>query len=381
MIYSFGETVRVTVNHGTAGVAKSAFTITLLEDGIASSLTVNMTEMTNLGVGIYQFSFTPPVSTTKKKYYLRVLLAGLIDTAWDVTAEPLVAGQSLAIEINAGTAGLTLLQKTARDGNTDMGAMWVITELTAAGVGIYRAVATLPDSSTPYTLHARFYLADLSVDSMFDAVVQPSTNNLLTLNSALRIALNNPDISELSDAQFSDCWQNAVDAFSQYYPKEVLDYSIQTILDQREYDLPAETIDIIACRVYSTVADVKTNFKYFKQYQESTPFYTGLGNFKWEFKNNQLILNDFPTATDTGKYIGVYLRKSHVFINNACTTIPRSVMDGPIMDWAKGDAMEMWAGYQGTLRQGSASEDREVIRTEGRRLKSEAEKSWAVGLI
>lgn len=379
MIYSYGETVRVTVNPGVAGLAITDFTVKLLEDGATSSLTVQMTELTNLGTGLYQFRFTPPTSSTRKNYYLRIVYGGLVDSSWDITPEPPVAGRQLAIEINAGSAGLTLLQETTRDGNTDAGITWAITEVTDAGTGIYRATATLPDYHVPYTLAVRFYVADLSVDSVFDVIVQPSTNNLLTLNEKLRDHLNNPETTELSDTQLGRCWTRAVDRFSQFQPKRAYDYTLVTVASQKEYDLPAETFGIRACRLYSSLTTLKDELQYFDQYQDERPYDTGYAGWTWAEVNNQLQLSEEPASTEAGIYIGLLLYKSHVFTNNACTTIPRTVMESSIMDWAKGDALETWAGYQGQLTFGTAREDREGIRKEGQRLKTEAEKRWAAG--
>lgn len=200
----------------------------------------------------------------------------------------------------------------------------------------------------------------------------------------LRATLNGPEITELSEDVLTACLEKSLDAYSQFYPIEYFYYDTTAFIlvaDQVEYSLPSDTIGVSACRIYATEVEIKANRKYFKQYEDSSPGDTGYGGFKWELNQNKIILDSYPTATDAGKYIACLLQKAHIFVGNAIDSIDRATLEGSVLDYAKGEAMETWAGYQGDVSYGSARESRENIRKEGQRLKAEARTLWGTCLI
>jgi hypothetical protein len=211
----------------------------------------------------------------------------------------------------------------------------------------------------------------------------PAGLALVDLTPTVRSLLGGPATTEISDAQLAICWRRAVDEYSKYRPIREYYYGAGVVLvaDQTAYSVPDETFDIKACRIYATLQEVKDNLKYFEDYQEAGPGLTGYGSFYWSFNNNKMELSDIPAAADAGKFIGMLIYKGHVFTAGTCTTIPRKEFEGHLLNWCKGDALETWAGYQGSVRFGSSSEDREPLRDEARKLKEAAVKFWSTVII
>lgn len=367
MILTYGQKARVSVNAGVAGLVKADFTIKLTEDGAASSLTTTVTELTNAGTGIYEVSFTPPSSSVKKKYHLHVVYGSAVDSGWEIEYLAPIAGQQIMLYVQGSQAGLTLTPYAVKDGNTDAGMSWNITEsATLFGTGIYQCVATLPDSSTPYWLHCRFYNAVDPIDTGFDIYVEPSINHAQTLTTALRERLGNPDISELSDSQLLNAINKSLLEFSRFKPKVEEDSSLTCVTSQADYTLPTDTIGIVYCKVSSTLTDITDYWYLFDEWAIDLDNYTGTGEIYWAYINGKLRLRKAPTSAENGYYIGLKLYKNHVFTNSVCTSVTGNDME-LVMLGAEGLSRQYWAGYAGTMRQGSASEDRENQRTEGSR--------------
>lgn len=373
MIWTYGSPVRVAAKLGVAGKVAADFTIKLTEDGAASTLTVTVTELTVLGTGVYMFSFTPPDSSTKKHYALRVTYGSpgddyYIDSLWDVDVQPPVGGQTLRLEVQ-GDTGLTILQACTKDGNTDAGVTFTITEDTDFGTGIYAAVATLPESEVPYTLAVRLYDATGSVDTTFTVNVQPSYNNLLNLETVLREALGNPAYSELTYSQAQRAWTRALQVYSRFKPREDFDTSITTTNGTKDYTLPDNTLGVFACKVAAALADITDNLDDLYTARETLGHYTGYSDMVWQYVNGKLRL--LPTPTTTGLYLGLVLWKEHVFSNGTCTTISQAEMETLVLKGAMAEALRMMAGYEGTVRFGSAMVDKEPLREEANRLEKE----------
>ncbi len=367
MIITYGQPVRVSVNAGVAGLVKADFTILLTEDGAASSLTTTVTELTNAGSGIYEVKFTPPNSSVKKKYHLHVTYGTAVDSGWEIEYLAPIAGGEIRLYVQASQAGLTLTPYDVKDDNTDAGMSWTITEnATLFGTGIYQCVATLPASETAYWLHCRFYNATDPVDTGFDIYVEPSTNHAQTLTNTLRERLGNPDPSELSDSQLLNAIKKALLEFSKFKPKVENDSSLTCVTSQADYTLPDDTIGVKYCKVASALTDITNYWQLFDEWALELGNYTGTGEIYWQYVNGKLRLLKAPTSTENGYYIGCKLYKNHVFTNSVCTSVTGNDME-LVMLGAEGLSRQYWAGYAGTIRQGSASEDRENQRTEGNR--------------
>jgi hypothetical protein len=370
MILTYGQPVRVSVNAGVAGLVKADFTIKLTEDGAASTLTTTVTELTNAGTGIYEVKFSPPSSSVKKKYHLHVTYGTAVDSGWEIEYLAPIAGGTIRLYVQASQAGLTLTPYAVKDGNTDAGMSWTITEnATLFGTGIYQAVATLPASDKAYWLHCRFYNATDPVDTGFDIYVEPTKNHAQTLVDALRVRLGGSstgiDTSELSDSQLLGNILASLYEFSKFKPRIAYDSSLTCVTSQADYDLPDDTISIVYCMIRSTLTDITNNWQYFRDYSRTNGNYTGTGEIYYAHENNQLVLRKAPTSTENGYYIGLMIYRNHVFVNSACTTVTPNDMDRLVLLGAEALSRIMWAGYQGTVRQGSASEDRENQRTAG----------------
>ena len=371
MIWTYGQPVRVTLKTGVAGLAAADFTTKLTEDGAASTLAVSVTELTALGTGVYMFAFTPPDSSVKKHYCLRVVYGtpggeAYVDNLWDVDIQPYVGGQVARLEV-FGDTGKTILAQTIRDGNADAGVSWTITEDADFGANVYAAVATLPESEAPYFLAVRLYTADGSIDTTFNLNVQPSYNNLVNLEGLLREALGNPGYDELSYAQAQKCWTLAVREYSKHYPREDYDTSIRGVASQKDYTLPDEEaiIDVFYCYIASTLAGLTAQERYYRDYRDSMGKYTNTGA-RFELVNRKLRI--LPAPETSGEYIGTLLHKAHIFSNGACTTISPVVMETLIQQGAKAQALLMLAGYQGSVRVGTASEDMSSVQERGEKL-------------
>lgn len=205
-----------------------------------------------------------------------------------------------------------------------------------------------------------------------------------TLLADLRAQLGNPDTTELSVAVLTTCLERSLDEYSRFHPIEYFYYNTSTfklVADTIEYSLPAETIGVAACRIYTTEIEIKDNRKYFKSYQETAPYSTGYGDFNWAFASNKLELTDYPAAADAGKLIACLLYKAHVFNVDAITTIDRATLEGSILDYAMGEALETWAGYAGSISFGSGREDREPVRRKGEDMKKKARMDWGTAII
>lgn len=207
--------------------------------------------------------------------------------------------------------------------------------------------------------------------------------NLSDLEVKVRALLNNPATTELSNTVIDYSWARALDRYSQFKSRKEFYYAAEfkTIANIQKYDIPAETMSIRACRIYTLLADLKADINNFEDYEINQPGYTGYGDFDWAFLNNLLELSKIPATEDAGKFIGLLLYKAHVFTSGVCSTIPRAEFEGHLLNWVKGDLLETWAGYAGSMSYGSGREDRGPLREEARKLKEAAEKSWAAGLV
>jgi hypothetical protein len=369
MIITYGQPVRVTVNAGAAGKVKSDFTINLTEEGLASALPVTVTELTNAGQGIYEIKFQPPNSSVKKKYMLHVIYNDTkvtVDSGWEIEYLAPIAGQEIRLYVQGTTTGLAITPYSVIDGNTASGMTWNITEnATAFGANIYQAVATLPDSANPYWLHARFVCAADNMDTGFDIYVEPSINHAQTLTNTLRERLGNPDPSEISDSQLFNAIKKCLLEFSNFKPRVEYDSSMVCVSGQMDYTLPADTSGIRYCRIASTLAGITDYWLYFEDWAETMRDYTGCGNIYWKYVNGKLRFVRAPAAAENGYYIGLLLYKNHVFTNSVCLSATDDDMELVLLG-AEGMSREIWAGYAGTVRQGSASEDKENQRTRGK---------------
>lgn len=134
---------RITVNAGVAGALPSAFTTILLADGQLSSLTVSIREATEMGVGIYEFSFLVPIDDPHYHYHLRIISATYyIDSGFEFYPQELRCGRPVTITIQAGYIGVSdWVTYLARDG-ARINIPVIITETPSLGPGMYQVTFT-----------------------------------------------------------------------------------------------------------------------------------------------------------------------------------------------------------------------------------------------
>lgn len=169
-----GYLQRVTVNLGIAGVSLSTFTTILLAEGQVSPITVSKREATEMGSGIYEFSFLVPIDDPYYHYHLRIINATYsVDTGFEFYPQEIRCGRLAVLTIQALVPSITdWVTYLAKDGVVSTLKV-TVTEVTALGVGMYQ-VSFVPDWDTQaHHYELRITSATAMVDSGWGFDVPP----------------------------------------------------------------------------------------------------------------------------------------------------------------------------------------------------------------
>lgn len=157
---------RVTVNAGVSGAAPSSFTTILLADGLPSSIPVNMREATEMGVGIYEFSFLVPIDDPHYHYHIRITSSTYyIDSGFEFYPQELRCGRPVTITIQAGYVGVSdWVTYLARDGVL-INVPVTIAEIPSLGYGMYQVTFTPEWDTVAHHYELRVTSVMATVDS------------------------------------------------------------------------------------------------------------------------------------------------------------------------------------------------------------------------
>lgn len=184
-----------------------------------------------------------------------------------------------------------------------------------------------------------------------------------TLITKLRRQLGNPTISDIADADLTDCVEIALAEYDKWRPKLVME-TLASVADQIEYDLDADTINVR--NVLIAGSGTYTSSEAMKELlaKDRADDSTGWPSTYWRQQDLTLQLNE-PVAEDGADIFVLEARARS--IESGMVALPKDKI-ALLMKGAEGQARMRYAGYQGTVRFGSASEDRETQREKGQAL-------------
>ena len=196
---------------------------------------------------------------------------------------------------------------------------------------------------------------------------------LITL---LRRQLGNPTVTDISDNSLTDCVKTALTEYDQWRPKLAME-KIDTVSGQEEYDLNPLTIDVHAVLIAEAATYSDTEAMERLQAMDRTVNHTGYSGVYWRMQDLTLQLVKAPDADGLIIYV---LEARARALEAGVVALPKDKIT-LLLKGAEGQARMRYAGYQGTVRFGSASEDKENQRTEGQRLWDEYVNALKTGYI